>query len=119
MSCCTILGAKAFAVRKRITEAIKLKLKDLIIEGDNLCVINALKGVWKCTWGEDILISDSRLDLRSFRMVEICHVFRETNAVIDRLAFLVHSTTTGYPCTDLGLQVLIRKDALGWTTDRR
>ena len=64
-------------MRKGITEAIKLKIKYLIIEGDNLCVINALKGAWKYTWKEDILISDSCLDLRSFRTVEIRHVFAD------------------------------------------
>ena len=47
--CYTVLGAEAFAVRRGISKAIKLKIKDLIIVGDNICVINALKGTWKCT----------------------------------------------------------------------
>ena len=103
MHCSSVIGAEAYAGRRGINEAINLKIKDLIIEGDNLCVINALKKVWKCTWEEDILIFESRLDLHSFRMVEIRHVFRETNAVTDKLIFLCHTTTTNYPCAVLGL----------------
>ena len=76
-------------------------------------MVNALKGTWKCNWEEEMLISDAQLDLRSFRTVEIRHVFREINRVADRLAFLGHSTTTDYSSSDLELSVLIRKDALG------
>ena len=90
----------------------------MIIEGDNLCVINALKGIWKCPWEEDMLIADFGIDLRSFRTVCLCHVFREVNCVADKLAFLGHETATSNPDSDLELRVLIRKDALGWTTDR-
>ena len=43
--CNSTVGAEANAARIGIIEAIKLKIKDLIIEGDNLCLINALKGV--------------------------------------------------------------------------
>ena len=113
----TVVGAEAATVSKGISEAKRLSIKDIIIEGDNLCVINALKGIWKCPWEEDILIADSGIDLRSFRTVCVRHVFREVNCVADRLAFLGH-TTTSNPDSDLELRVLIRKDALGWTTDR-
>ena len=114
----TVMGAEATTVSREITEAIKLKIKDITIEGDNLSVVNVLKGTWKCNWEEDMLISDARLDLRSFRTVDVRHVFRENNRVADRLDFLGHSTTTDYSSTDLELRVLIRKNALGWTTDR-
>ena len=114
----TVVGAEAAAVCKGISEALRLNIKDVIIEGDNLCVINAIKGTWKCPWEEDMIIADSRIDLRSFRTVCIRHVFREINCVADRVAFLGHTTTTSNPDSDLELQVLIRKDALGWTTDR-
>ena len=111
----TVVGAEASAVCKGISEALRLNINDVIIEGDNLCVINALKGTWKCLWEDDMLIADSRLDLRSFRTVCIRHVFREVNCVADRLSFLGHTTTTSNPDSDLELRVLIRKDALGWT----
>ena len=114
----SVLGAEASAVRRGILEAKRLKIRDISIEGDNLSVINALKGTWNCNWEEEMLISDARIDLMSFRSVSIRHVFRETNRVADRLAFLGHSNTTGCSSTDLELRVLIRKDALGWTTDR-
>ena len=43
--CSSVVGAEANAARRGITEAIRLKIKDLIIEGDNFCVINALKAM--------------------------------------------------------------------------
>ena len=79
----TVVGAEAAAVSKGISEAKRLSIKDIIIEGDNICVINALKGIWKCPWEEDMLIADSILDLRSFRTVSIRHVFREINCVAE------------------------------------
>ena len=114
----TVVGAEASAVRRGILEAKRLNIRDIIIECDNLSVVNALKGTWSCNWEEEMLISDARIDLRSFRTVIIRHVFRETNRVADRLAFLGHSQTMGCSSADLKLRVLIRKDALGWTTDR-
>ena len=110
------MGAEASAVRRGILEAKRLKIRDISIEGDNLSVINALKGTWNCNWEEEMLISDARIDLRSFRTVIIRHVFRENNRVADRLAFLGHSGPTGCVSTDLELRVLIRMDALRWTT---
>ena len=50
----TVVGAEASVVCKGISEALSLNIKDVTIEGDNLCVINALKGTWKCPWEEDI-----------------------------------------------------------------
>ena len=44
VSCAFVVGAEASTARRGIKEAIKLNIKNLIIEGDNLCVINALKG---------------------------------------------------------------------------
>ena len=48
--CTSIVGAKTNAARKGIIETIKLKIKDLIIEGDKLCMINALRGARGCPW---------------------------------------------------------------------
>ena len=59
--CATVIGTEAYAASRGITEAIKLNIKDLIIEGDNICVINALNGMWGCPWEEYMLILDARL----------------------------------------------------------
>ena len=91
---CSVFGAEAETVRKGIMEFLSLNIQNLIIEGDNLGVINALKGDWNSPWKEDMLIADSRLNLRGFRMVSIRHVFRELNCVAGRLAVLGHTTTT-------------------------
>ena len=64
-----------------------------------------------------MIITDSQLDLRKFQTVQISHVFREINRVADRLTHLGHTTTTTIPDNDIELQVLIRKDALGWSTN--
>ena len=44
VQCYSVVGAEAHETIRGIKEALKLKIKDLIIEDDNLCVINALKG---------------------------------------------------------------------------
>ena len=78
-----------------------------------MCIINAVKGIWKCPWEVEMIISDSQMDLMTFQTVHISHVFREINSVADRLTHLGHITTTIIPDNDIELLVLIRKDALG------
>ena len=97
----SVIESEASSISKGIVDAVRRNIRDIIIEGDNMCVINALKGTWSCPWEVDMLIADSRLELRSFRTVRIRHVFRETNCVADRLASLGHTTTTSTPDTDL------------------
>ncbi len=100
---CSVFKAETEAARRGIKEARDLKIERIIIEGDNLGVINALKGDWNSPWEEELLIADPRLDLRNFRTISIRHVFREVNCVADRVAFLGHTTPTDNPDCDLEL----------------
>ena len=115
----SVIKAEAFALKAGLQEAIRLQIKKIEIEGDNLCVIRALQGLWSCPWDVEMIISDSRLDLCYFDKIHIRHVFREINCVADRLTHLGNSTPNTNFSEDPELRVLIRKDALGWTTSRR
>ena len=65
-----------------------------MLEGDNLCIINSLKDSWNCPWKVEMLISDYRMDLLKFFLVQIPHIFRKTNSVADKLIHLRHLTPT-------------------------
>ena len=112
------LKPKSESIQHREREAIRLQIKKIEIEGDNLCVIRALQGLWSCPWDVEMIISDSRLDLCFFDEIQINHVFREINCVADRLTHLGISTPNTNFSEDPELCVLIRNDALGWTTSR-
>ena len=112
----SVLKAEAFALKTGLQEAIRLQIKKIEIEGDNLCVIKALQGLWSCPWEVAMVISDSRLDLRFFDEIRVRHIFREINCVADRLTHLGISTPNTNFSEDPELCGLIRKDALGWIT---
>ncbi|XP_056690483.1 uncharacterized protein [Spinacia oleracea] len=52
--------AEALALHKGIQEAISLGVKDIHIEGDNLLVINSLKGTWNPPLKLQNIIQDSK-----------------------------------------------------------
>lgn len=63
--------------------AIDLGFKNIIIEGDNKIIIDALRGVSFVPWQVLPLIRDVRMYLQKFHEVQIQHVFREANRAID------------------------------------
>ena len=73
----SVIGAEAAALHEGIKEAIRLNIQNIEIEGDNLSIINAVKGIRKCPWEVEMIISDSQMDLTTFQTVHISHVFRE------------------------------------------
>lgn len=81
-----ILTAETRELREGVREAISLGLNDLQIEGDNICVINALKREWTTPWEISKIILDSLEDLRHCNTVQIKHCFREANMAADFLA---------------------------------
>lgn len=58
--------AEAMALHKGVLEASKLNIKNLHIEGDNLLVINTIKGIWKTPWNLQYIIEDIKNMLRDF-----------------------------------------------------
>ena len=89
----------------------------IIIEGDNMSVIQAIKRLWKIPWAIEALIVDAEKDLRKFDSYEIHHVFREANMAADWMANYGHSTTNlcyWFKSQNAMFSDIIRKDALGW-----
>ncbi|KAL8128975.1 LOW QUALITY PROTEIN: hypothetical protein V2J09_018130 [Rumex salicifolius] len=91
----------------------RLQLDQIMIESDNLTMVNAINGIWKCPWDIEIIISDILLLLTDFRTVQVSHIFREANAATDLLVKLCHTTSLRNLRTHQELQALIRKDAIG------
>lgn len=62
---------------------INLGLTNLEIEGDNICVVKALKKEWTTPWEIYGILMDTREDLKSVNVVQIRHCFREVNMAAD------------------------------------
>ncbi|XP_056695091.1 uncharacterized protein [Spinacia oleracea] len=77
--------AEPLGLHKGIQEAIRLNIK-----GDNLLVINAVKGVWKIPWKLQNIINDIKLLLQQFHSFHIQHIFREANRATDWIANVGH-----------------------------
>ncbi|XP_010670392.2 uncharacterized protein LOC104887460 [Beta vulgaris subsp. vulgaris] len=113
----SILEAEARGLREGLRGARSLGITNLMVEGDNLAVINAIKQVWKIPWTIHTIIVDTVKDLGLFEDMQVSHVFREANAAADWMAHRGHSTlstTYWFDVPDLSFAVIIRKDALGW-----
>ena len=113
----SILEAEARGLREGIRGARSLGIGNLIVEGDNLAVINAIKRLWKIPWSIHSIILDAIQDMGQFEDVQIGHVFREANAAADWMAHRGHLTTNmtyWFEISDLSFSIIIRKDALGW-----
>ncbi|XP_056691662.1 uncharacterized protein [Spinacia oleracea] len=82
--------AEALALHKGVQEAIRLGLQNLQIEGDNLLVINALKGIWNVPWKLQNIFQDIKTLLHSLHNVHIQHVFRDANRGADWIANVGH-----------------------------
>lgn len=79
---------EAFALHKGIQEAVKLQIRRLYIEGDNLLVINAVKGVWSTPWKLDTIIKDiNNLLSQHFDFWDLSHIYREANQGADWIAW--------------------------------
>ncbi|XP_057248243.1 uncharacterized protein LOC125493661 [Beta vulgaris subsp. vulgaris] len=113
----SILVAVVRDLRESIRGVIYLGLRNLIIEGDNLVVINSVRNIWKIFWTINAIILDAGEDLKQFEDVQIRQIFREANAAADWMAHRGHTTTNityWFYVPDFPFVVIIRKDALGW-----
>ncbi|XP_056690427.1 uncharacterized protein [Spinacia oleracea] len=114
--------AEALALHKGIQEAIKLNIKDIYIEGDNLLVINSLKGIWTPPWKLQNIIQDSRTLLQHFHSTHIKHIFREANRAADWIANVGHLIVEPLcipPNSSPNLDNIVQSDSLGFTLVRR
>ncbi|XP_056694911.1 uncharacterized protein [Spinacia oleracea] len=115
--------AEALALHKGIKEAIFLQIKNLRIEGDNLLVINTVKGIWATPWKLDTVIKDiKKLLSQHFDSWEISHIYREANQAADWIAnvgHLIPNTMYVEPGINPMLSSIISNDYLGVTHVRR
>lgn len=74
---------EALALQHGICMALKEGITDLLIEGDNLLVVNAVKGIWQPSWEIDYVIEDIRLHVKKFKSCDIKHIYREANKAAD------------------------------------
>jgi len=109
----SVLQTEALALRAAIRKVKELNLSLVEIKGDNLCLINVLKGIWCCPWDVDPIVSDIRFELSNCPGFHFSHVFREINQVADCIAKLGFLQDRSDWRDDLELSALIRNDALG------
>ncbi|XP_056688726.1 uncharacterized protein [Spinacia oleracea] len=74
--------AEAIALHKGLKEARRLNIAHIQIEGDNLLVINSVKGNWAPPWKIHNIIKDIKHLLDLFDTWEIKHIFREANSAV-------------------------------------
>ena len=63
-----------------------MNIRNIIIEGDNLAVINSLKDLWSTPWEINNIISDAGIDIACFSSSHCDHVFGEANKAADFMA---------------------------------
>lgn len=73
-------------MREGVKAAVDMGFKNLVIEGDNICVIKVLKREWTTPWEIKDNIEGAIKDLKQGTSVQISHCFREANMVDDLLA---------------------------------
>ncbi|XP_056697328.1 uncharacterized protein [Spinacia oleracea] len=117
----SILQAEAMGLREGLKGALFLGIKNLIIEGDNLVVVNSINRVWQIPWEINNIICDAEMDLTTLESFSVRHCFREANQAADFMANQGHTTPDlryWFSSFAPPLSLIIRKDALGWPTSR-
>ena len=83
------LIAEARALKDGVFLAVHARYSMISIEGDNLIVIQALKGKCKVPWQITHIIDNNKSSLHQITQVSIPHIFREANMAADWLS-LIH-----------------------------
>ena len=113
----SILQAEAWGLREGVRAALAQGLNNIIIEGDNLAVINALKKHWCIHWEVANISFDVDSELQQFSSFQVFHNFREANRATDFMANRGHRNSSlvyYFPPFDVDFSLIIRKDVLGW-----
>ena len=90
----TVIVSEALALKECIKAAIFLGCRRLVIEGDNLCVINCLRGTSPIPWKIANIMKDISESLTFFLDYTVNHQNRQANCVADYLANIGHSCPT-------------------------
>ena len=116
------LVAEARALKDGLCMAIQTGYCTKCVEGDNLIVIQASKGLQQVPWQIKNIIQDVHTWLQQGLTVTFNHVFRETNIAADWLSKFGHMITNTFTA-DLSISPLLRQilsdDIIGRTFVRR
>ena len=82
--------AEALALQKGLHLALQSEYKNIEIEGDNLLVINTIKGIWNSPWKISTIIHDIILMLTFFDNRKLRHIYREANTAAEWIANVSH-----------------------------
>ena len=75
----SILVAEARALKNRVIAAIQAGYQNIIIEGDNNTVIQALQGIYHVPWKIATILEDVKLWLTTTNCTIIRHIVWEAN----------------------------------------
>ena len=115
---------EARALRDGVQAATVAGYKDIIVEGDNQLIINALLGMISTPWQISNVLRDVRFLLQSSNndQFQVQHIYREANIAADWLSKSGHLHQID--CTRLGslpreLQKIVWEDMTGRTFVRK
>ena len=118
----SVFSAEATALQQGLRLALQHNISHLQIKGDNLMVINAVKGLWSPPWQIAHIIQNVQQLLHSFSSSAIRYVYREANKAADWMAnvgHLVESQFTIDDCTHFALKTILVNDKVGAPLVRR
>jgi len=102
------LVAEARALKDGVLLATQEGFSTISIEGDNLIVIQFLKGECHGSWHIAHIIQDVSASLTHVTSVSINHIFREAKMAADWLSKFGHSITESF-ITDFGFSPMLRQ----------
>lgn len=117
-----VLLAEVMGLRNGVQAAFEMGFRILFIEGDNICVIQALEGEIPNPWSVDFIIRDTRSFLSNCCIVNINHIYREGNRAANWIANEGHKTSHSFTWSSspsLQFDDILRADSLGMTLERR
>ena len=117
-----IMIAEVMGLRNGLLLALQQNISRILIEGDNMLVINAIKNIWKIPSKLDFLIRDIQQLMSKFTFCEIHHIYREANQVADWIANIGHLLPNEMSifCQNYSkLKKIVNYDALGMTFVRK
>jgi len=116
------LVAEARTLKNGVLLAIQEGFSKISIEGDNLIVIQSLKGECQGPWQIAHIIQDVNASLTQVSIVSINHIFREANMAADWLSKFGHSITESFISEfafSPTLRQIVADDCIGRTLARR
>ena len=80
------IAIEAIVIRDKLHKEVSGGFQSIIVEGDNVMVIHALKGPISIPWQIKSIIRDISKYLSLMEQFKILHIYREANMAADRLA---------------------------------